>query len=252
VTSPRRTAQATGDGKTAVVALRGLIAPRASWVLDFLGGTPLDWFTATMETLAGDRAVKEIIIDVDSPGGSVAGVQEAASVVRDLRDKKRIVAVANTLAASAAYWIASAASEVIASPSSELGSIGVFALHEDWSEANKKAGIVPTYVVSKGSPRKVDANPDQPLSARAMADIQEDVDEIYSRFVLAVTRNRGINYSDAKTAADGRSYPAGKAVTLKLADRIAPLRQVLVGDRSTPAGRAQLARLRSKYSLARR
>ena len=99
---------------------------------------------------------------------------------------KKIISVVNTLAASAAYWLAAQADEIVATSSGELGSVGVYMLHEDWSGWNEQQGIGVTYVKT---PRfKAEGNPDEPLSDDTLKAWQADVEDI---FVRITAMNRG-------------------------------------------------------------
>ena len=131
----------TRAGAIAVIPLRGVIVNHADFASEFGGATSMDRFRARFREALGDPNVGTIVLDVDSPGGGVDGVPEAAEEIFRGRSEKRIVAVANTDAASAAYWIASAATEFIASPSSHIGSIGVYTAHVDFSAALEAEGI---------------------------------------------------------------------------------------------------------------
>jgi ClpP class serine protease len=129
------------------------------------------------------------------------------------------VAVANHLMASAAYWIGSAAEEVVVTPSGDVGSVGVFAMHEDWSGALEKEGINIS-LISAGK-YKVEGNPYQPLGEEARAAIQASVDEVYDVFTNAVARNRGVNPAAVRTGfGEGRVVGAQEALKLGMVDRI--------------------------------
>ena len=112
-------------GTVAVLPLYGVIAPRMNVMTQVSGGTSAQLFAAAFRAAIESPDVSAVVIDADTPGGSVFGVQELAETIRAARGTKPIIAVANTLAASAGYWLIAQADEVIASPSSQLGSIGV-------------------------------------------------------------------------------------------------------------------------------
>lgn len=131
--------QQTG-GAVAILPLLGTIIPRANLMSEMSGGTSVQRFTNNLRQALRDPDVASIVIDVDSPGGQVGGVPELADEIYQSRGDKRIVAVANTLAASAAYWIGSAADELVVTPSGEVGSVGVVAMHEDWSKFLEEKG----------------------------------------------------------------------------------------------------------------
>jgi ClpP class serine protease len=126
----------------AVIPLQGVLTPRGGGLLALLfGGTSLEQFAAQIRQAAADPSVSAIVIDSTSPGGNVYGVEEAADAVAQAARQKRVVSSANAVMASAAYWIGSAASEVVISPSGEIGSLGVMAKHEEVSKLQERLGI---------------------------------------------------------------------------------------------------------------
>ena len=141
-----------------------------------------------------DASVRAILLDVDSPGGETAGCFDLADYIYSVRGIKPIYAVANDVALSGAYAIASSASRVFLSRTGAFGSIGVYALHVDQSGLDKELGAKYTYVFA--GERKVDGNPHQPLSDRARTDIQDEVDRQYDIFTRTVARNRGASAGD--------------------------------------------------------
>ena len=209
-------------GSIAVIPLFGTIVPRANLFTETSGATSAELFGKRIDQLVNDGTVGAIVIDVDSPGGQVSGVEEVSKKIFDARGKKPIIAVANHMAASAAYWIASAADELVVTPSGEVGAIGVFAVHEDDSEMNAKEGVKIT-MISEGK-YKTEGNPYEPLSEEARAAIQERVSEVYDMFVKAIARNRGVKPADVRDGfGEGRTVSAKNAVQLGMADRIATL-----------------------------
>ena len=248
------------QGKIAVIRLHGVIAPRTSMMDDLCdsGLVSLEGFQAAFDAVANDPSVKAIILDVDSPGGMVDLVPETAAKIRKARRADRpIVAVANTLAASAAYWIASAADEIIVTPSGEVGSIGVYTMHQDISEACKMEGIAVTFIFEGA--RKVEANPFEPLSAEASAALQQNVRHYYDMFTKDVARARGVEIAvvrgdpekDEKHFGGGRCYPANIAVDLGMADSVDTLETTIarLADQANTAGpvkkrRAEIERRR--------
>lgn len=207
------------QGDIAILPLKGVIDNHSSWVLDWFGGTSCDDFGYTIESAANDSKIKTIIISVDSPGGSVYGVQELSDRIYNLRNKKQIIAISNSLNASAAYWISSAAHKVYVNPSSETGSIGVVAIHQDISEAEKEFGIKTTVI--KAGRYKAEGNPHEPLSDEAIASYQSRIDDYYESFTKAVARNRGVSQSDVKkNFGEGRVFGSKQAVSSGMADRV--------------------------------
>lgn len=219
---PTAAASAPKNG-VAVIPLHGMITPSSSFLsMLFGGGGGLSQFRSQLSAAAGDPEVKSIVLDVDSPGGLVDQVPETAAVIRQAREAKPIVAVANTMAASAAYWLASQAHEVAVTPSGEAGSIGVYQLHRDMSEAHAMRGIKPT-LVSAGK-YKVEGNPYEPLNDEATGAIQQAVDDYYGMFVNDVAAGRGVDPQEVRDGYGlGRSVLAQRAVKQGLADRVATL-----------------------------
>ncbi len=213
-------------GSVAVLPLFGTIFPRANLMTDVCGATSAERFGVQFTELVKNPDVSAIVLDVDSPGGQVSGVEELSTRIYEARGTKPIVAVANHTMASAAYWIGTAADEVVVTPSAEVGSIGVFAMHEDVSAALEKDGIKVS-LISEGK-YKTEGNPYEPLSEESKEAIQARVAEYYDRFVKAVARNRGVKAADVRSGfGEGRVVGARQAVSLGMADRIATLEDTI-------------------------
>ncbi|NUO63390.1 MAG: hypothetical protein HOQ34_07455, partial [Gemmatimonadaceae bacterium] len=227
----RREAAATratgGPGaKIAVLPLYGVISHRMNLMADISGGTSTEQFAAQFDAAVNDPSVSAIVLDIDSPGGSIAGVPELAKKIFDAQGKKPIVAVCNALMASAAYWIGSAADEIVITPSGEAGSIGVFCVHEDISQAAADAGV--KFTIVKAGKYKAEGNPYEPLSDEAKAALQASVDDAYEQFVGAVAKHRGVKSASVKAGfGQGRCLPAQASVDAGLCDRVATLESVL-------------------------
>lgn len=248
--------------RIAIIPMTGIVTPRGLGVADICDIPPaavsLTSFQTTFRKLADDPNVEAIVLEWYSPGGMIDLVPETAAMIRSARRKGRpIISVVNTLCASAAYWIASASDEIVVTPSGEVGSIGVYMMHQDISEALAAAGVKNTFI--KEGPRKVEGNPFEPLDDTARAALQETVRHYYEMFVADVAKYRGVSKAivraDPEAAEQhfggGRTYPAQKAVALGMADRVDTLDNVLAGLRSgasagaaKPGRRAEMARRR--------
>jgi signal peptide peptidase SppA len=210
----------------AVLPLFGIIFPRANLMTQMSGATSAERFGAQFAELIRDPEVGAIVLDVNSPGGAVYGIEEVSKQIFEARGAKPIVAVANHLMASAAYWIGSAADEIVITPSGDVGSIGVFAIHEDWSVAFDKEGIKLSII--KEGRFKTEGNPYEPLSEEARAALQASVSEVYDTFVEAVGRNRGVKPAVVRNGfGEGRVVSAREAVKLGMADRIGTLEETV-------------------------
>jgi signal peptide peptidase SppA len=174
-----------------------------------------------------DTNVSAIVIDCDSPGGNVQGTPELAKRIFDARGKgKKIIAVCNGTMASAAFWICSAADEVVCTPSGEVGSIGVFMVHLDESGLNEQLGL--SYTMISAGEFKTEGNPFQPLSEAARAHFQQGVDEMYDMFVRAVATHREVSTKVVlKDYGQGRVLSATQAKAAGMIDRIATLEETL-------------------------
>ena len=128
-------------------------------------------------------------MNVDSPGGLIDLVPETAALIRTVRETKPVIAVANTYAASAAYWLASQASDLVVTPSGEVGSIGVYMPHLDVSGWEEQQGVKTT-LISAGK-YKTERSPFEPLSDEAAAAMQDTVDKYYGMFTYGVAVGRG-------------------------------------------------------------
>lgn len=221
-------AQGTVQPGIAILGLRGLLAHRSAAFQNVSGpqGTSAERFTQRLRAAVNDEAVGAIVIDVDSPGGTVDGIPELADEVFRARGSKPIVAVANTIAGSAAYWVAAQADELVVTPSGQVGSIGVMAAHEDRSEASVQKGVKTT-LISAGK-FKTEGNPFEPLTEEARDALQARVDVFYDMFVKAVARGRGAKVSDVRSGfGQGRMEPAARAVAEGMVDRVATLDETI-------------------------
>jgi signal peptide peptidase SppA len=217
-----------GGGAVAVVPLVGVLANKMNMMTNLSGGTSLDQFRNQFRRALADATVKAIVIAIDSPGGSVVGCDETWTEIFNARGVKPIVASVDAMMASAALWIGSACDAIEITPSGVAGSLGVFVVHTDASEAEAKAGIKVTYVASEISPFKTEANPDEPLSDSARAYRQSRVNEVADLFLKQVAKGRGIPAATAqKNFGGGRAMSAQAALAAKMVDRIATFEETV-------------------------
>lgn len=218
---------ASRAGKVAVLPLVGVVAHRMDLMSEMSGGTSSQRFGQDFDAAMADPDVTAIVIDCDSPGGAVTGTPELAKKILSARGKgPKIIAVANGLMASAAYWICSAADEVVASPSAEVGSIGCYMVHLDASAYHEKEGLA--YSIIKAGEHKAEGNPYEPLSDDARAHLQAMVDEYHDQFVGAVAKHRGASAKDVRANyGQGRTLTAKQALAAGMVDRVATLEDTL-------------------------
>ena len=161
--------------------------------------------------------VRGILMEIDSPGGEVSGLDQTAAMVREIAQDKPVWAYVNERAYSAAYWLASAADKIYLSRTAGVGSIGVLAQHVDVSKANEKQGLKVTSVYA--GRLKTDLDPNKPLSKDALGRLQARVDQLYDLFVAEVAQNRGLSESAVYETEAGLFY-GEEAVSAGLADGV--------------------------------
>ncbi len=208
--------------RIAVVSVIGTLVSRSGY-LDAVSG--LSSYAEIGEAIAAamaDPSVRGVVLDVDSAGGEVGGLFDLVEQIASIKtvSGKPLWAVANESALSAAYAIASAADRVYVTRTGEIGSVGVVAVHIDESGADAKAGLSWTFVFA--GERKVDGNAHEPLSGRARAAIQADVDRLCAELCALVAANRGLT-PEAVGSTQAAVYRGEFATCAGLADRIGPL-----------------------------
>lgn len=222
---------AEGRGGIAVIGLHGPLTPRGLSLFGRQLVPGMGDFRAQLAQAAANPDVARIVLDVNSPGGTVAGTPETAEAVRLAASLKPVTAVVDTLAASAAYHIISQATEIAVTPSGEAGSIGVFAVHLDLSKQLEQEGVTATVIRSRTS--KGERLPFSPLSDEAKAALQASVDEADTEFLKAIAKGRGMSAAEVRKMVDdnglGRTVSARQFVSFGLADRVATMGEVLAG-----------------------
>jgi signal peptide peptidase SppA len=246
----RQSSVSNSGGGIAVLPLYGIVTQRGNMVDDVSGpGTAsTQQFSNLLRAALQDETVSQILIDIDSPGGSVYGVAELADEIVSARAQKPVVAIANSLAASAAYWIGCSASEFYVTPGGEVGSIGVWQAHQDYSKAMDEAGVKTT-LISAGK-FKVEGNPYAPLDEEAQGFMQSRVDDYYAAFTKAVAKGRGVPISQVRDGmGQGRVLGADAALASSMVDGIATFENVVKKMRRD--ARAQLKPNASRLNQAR-
>lgn len=226
--SQRRTDEARkSGGAVAVLPIYGVMAQRMTEMEEACaGGVSVEKVSAAFRALVANEDVSAIVLDWDSPGGSTYGVQEFADEVRAARGVKPIISQVNSLMASAAYWVGSAADEVVVTPGGRAGSIGVYSIHEDISEMLKMQGVTPTII--KEGEHKISAHPFGPLSDDGRAQLEALVKESAVAFRGAVADNRKVTKKTVVDQfGDGKVFGAAELVSRGMADRIGTLGDTL-------------------------
>jgi signal peptide peptidase SppA len=203
----------------AVIPIKGVLTKGLSFFSFLFGGSSMKQIGIAFDKALNDPLVKAIVLDIDSPGGTVDGTEELAEAIFQARGQKPILAYTDGTMASGAYWIASAADEIfISGDTVQVGSIGVVATHVDQSRADAAYGEKWTEITA-GKYKRI-ASAHAPLTEAGAAYIQEQVDYLYSTFVNTVARNRGVTPEEAVAMADGKIFIGKQAIEAGLVDGV--------------------------------
>ncbi|WNP29088.1 S49 family peptidase [Morganella morganii] len=202
----------------AIIPVYGTLVQKLGTLRPYSGMTGYDGIRRVFLTAVNDPEVKGICLDIDSPGGEVAGCFDLVDLIYAERGKKPIHAILSENAFSAAYAIASAADQIYVPRTGGVGSVGVIVIHCDWSQRIKDDGLKVS-IITYGN-RKAESNPYVALSDEAKAAIQHDVDEMGRLFVSTVSRNRGLSETVIRNT-QAACYLAAEGVQMGLADAVA-------------------------------
>tara|TARA_B100001564_G_C20606545_1_gene655430 strand:+ start:82 stop:1335 length:1254 start_codon:yes stop_codon:yes gene_type:complete len=208
----------------AIISIHGPLSKRSGLFDSFFGFTSYEALEELISQALNDSEVQGILLDIDSPGGEVAGLFDFADKIYTAREIKPIWAVANEEAYSAAYAIASAAKKIFVTRTGGVGSIGVIANHIDQSSFDEKLGVKYTTIFAGN--RKNDFNPHEQLTSEAEQVLQKEVDRLYGMFADLVSRNRSIPHAKIKNT-EAALFFGEDALSAGLADSIMTLPEAL-------------------------
>lgn len=177
-------------GRTRIIPIYGIIGKHLSRLELICGGCSLDAVNALLSDAQNDAAIERVILDFDSPGGTVVGVPETAELIRRLAAEKDTIAYCEALCCSGGYWLASQASQFVCTESSLIGSIGVYSLFFDESRALEKDGIKPN-PISAGE-FKLSGAWFKPMTDKEREMFQRKTDAVYAKFKAAVNTVRTV------------------------------------------------------------
>lgn len=206
------------EGSVAVVPIKGALAKNGLSFFGFQLLASMREIGAALRQAAADPSVRAIMLDVESPGGTVDGTEELAAAVIAAGQSKPLYAYADGLMASAAYWTSCGAREIAASATAHVGSIGVLLMHREVSRALDNAGVK-VNIITAGH-YKAAGNMAEPLSDEMRAYIQSNIDSVYELFLQAVEQGRQVTREKALAMADGKIFLAGDAQNMGLIDRV--------------------------------
>ncbi len=236
----------------AVIPVLGTLTQRVEVVGSASTRSTID-IVAELQEAVADPKVDAAVLEFDSPGGEVFGVPEAWQAIREAAKVKPVVAAVNSVAGSAAYYLASAASEIWVTPSGTVGSVGVYALHVDASKALEAEGQAWEFIVAQDSPFKVEGSPAGPLSDEARAELQGDIDRHMGMFVKHLALGRQVSRDTVReTFGRGRMKGPEAAKAAGMIDEVGPLGDAIrragqMGqERRAPLDTAPAARLEAE------
>lgn len=220
----------------AIVPIRGMIGKELS--MEYYGGTSLDLLMARLNTLVADPKVSHIILDINSPGGYVTGVENAARAIYELAQKKPIIAYTSTLCASAAYWIASACSAIYTEgETTRVGSLGVYAATAHYTKMLEKAGIdVHEFTTGK---YKALGSPYHTPSDDEKAKLQDMVDTLFTVFIDNVAEFRDVPKDTLLKSADGQVFFSTDAAARQLTDGAKTVKEILMTTEQEQKAKAE-------------
>lgn len=234
-----RTLYRVDDDGVATIQINGPLIKGADFFDRLFGFADYLDIQKAIRAAVEDQQVNGIMLDIDSPGGTVNGSDETAEAIFAVRGVKPIIAYSSGMMASAAYWLGSAADKIIVGKNAELGSIGVLMIHRDWSKAEERFGVKTTYL--RAGKFKALGNPSEPLSEEAREVFQSELNHIYSNFIETVALHRDVETEKVKAdMADGRIFIGVQAVGAGLADEVGNLQTALAyaGGGETSARRS--------------
>jgi len=220
------------DG-VAVIPVQGPLTKGMSIMSFLFGGGSMRQIGENFRTALADSRVNTIILDIDSPGGTVDGTEELAELVYQARETKPVIAYTDGDMCSGAYWIASAAGQIfISGDTTMVGSVGVVATHIDQSEWDKQMGDKWTEITS--GPYKRIASSHKPLNEAGAKYMQEMVDYLARVFTeTALIRNRKMDEKQAAAVSEARIYIGKQAIEAGLVDGVSTI-PALIGKYSNP------------------
>lgn len=210
-------------GTTAVIRLQGPMTKFGSSLSALRGGTV--GLRKSIRNAVRDKDIKAILLKVDSPGGAVAGVSDLADEVSAAAQKKPLFAFIEDMGASAAYFVASQATKIVANAGALIGSIGAFGVLYDYSAMFDKEGVK-AFVIKAGEFKGIGVKGTE-ITESQRNQIQRMVDQINDLFVASIGRGRKMSVERVRELADGRIHIASEALRLGLVDKIGTFEEAL-------------------------
>lgn len=223
---PEHPISGEGPDKIVVIRIVGPITREGAGFSVFASGAASRAIVQLLDRATRDAAVKAVILELDTPGGSVVASDEVHQKVTALRRAgKHVVALMTETAASGGYYIAAAAERIVADPTTVTGSIGVIVALPNLEDLSRKIGI--RTIIFKSGALKDLGNPNRPMTPQEAAIFQRLVDEAYARFVTIVAEGRKMDRAKVLALADGRIYTGQQAMQAGLVDAMGHLPEAI-------------------------
>lgn len=229
-------------GSTAVVPVTGPLFRFADFFTDVSGATTFERLSTDLGRVMDDDDVESVILDVNSPGGTVDGMSETAAIIRSFRGTKPITAFISHLGASAAFALAAATDRIAASDMALVGSIGAVLSVTDRREIDKKRGVRRLEIVSSQTPlKRIDPfSDDDEERAQARSVLQRRVDSLAKVFIETVAQDRGQDPDDIASLG-GATFVGSEALDVGLVDEIGTLESLIQKSTAGSSGRSSVS-----------
>ena len=225
--------------RTQSVALVQISGPMMKQVSSMSAGASTVQARQAIRAALRDDEISAIILQIDSPGGTVSGTKDLADEVASAAKKKPVYAYIEDLGASAAYWVAAQATKIYANETALVGSIGTYGVAYDASAAADKEGIK-VHVIKAGSFKGAGVL-GTPVTDDQIAMMQERIDDLNEHFVKSVSKGRSLSVAQVKRMADGAVHIAAKALELAMIDGIQSFEQT-VAEAAAAAAKSSRSR----------
>lgn len=215
------------ESSVGIISITGELVNRGAWLGASSGLTSYEGILQQVRAAASDGEVETIMLDINSPGGEAFGMSDTSRGIREAAGGKKIVAVINSIGASAAYGLATSGDEIVVTESGIAGSIGVVMVHFDQSERAAKAGVKATVITNSDGLDKARGHPFAPLTEDDIGFMRAKADKIMDGFVKLVMDHRPNLTSEAIRGQRARTFIGEDAVAAGLVDRVGTFDSVL-------------------------
>lgn len=225
---PKAAAPGSGrrNGSLAVIPVMGPIVEWPAQIDMCEGGTSTRQLMSVLAEVEADDTITGALMVHNSPGGSVYGVEECGAAINRVKARKPVFGVAQSLSASASYWLLAQCTEAYCTPGGEVGSIGVYSGHEDISKALEMAGI--SIELFSAGKYKTEGHPFGPMTEEAKLYQQQRAQDYYGAFTKAVAKGRGVPIDTVREGmGQGRVVGADVALAERMIDGIATMEEVM-------------------------